>query len=155
SSTNPPYKGSVNLVPTFSGGTAVIGSNGVGSSDITASAVSSGSYPTPPLTSGKTYTLTVTNAKGDVVSATCIVTPQTVTITPIVPANQSFAPGSVPFTATASGGLTNNLIWSAGSGSFSANVWTAPAVAGTYLITATSVDDPSVFVTTNATIAPP
>ena len=35
SSATPPYKGSVNLVPTFSGGTAVIGSNGVGSSDIT------------------------------------------------------------------------------------------------------------------------
>jgi Immunoglobulin domain len=155
SSTTPPYKGSVNLVPTFSGGTAVIGSTGVGSSDITASAVSGGSYPTPALTAGKTYTLTVTNAQSDVVSTTCIVTPQTVAITPISPANQTFAPGAAAFTAIASGGLTNNLTWTASSGSFTGNVWTAPAVAGTYTITATSVDNPAVFVTTHATVAAP
>jgi hypothetical protein len=155
SSAKPPYKGSVNLVPTFSGGTAVIGSNGVGSSDITASAVNGGSYPTPALTSGKTYTLTVTNSKGDVVSTTCVVTPQSVAITPILPANQTFAPGPVTFTATASGGLTNNLTWSASSGSFAGNVWAAPAAAGTYTITATSVDDPSVSVSTTATVAVP
>ncbi len=65
------------LVPTFSGGTATIGSNGVGSSDITANAVSGASYPTPALTAGKTYTLTVTDSKGNVVSTTCLVTPQT------------------------------------------------------------------------------
>jgi hypothetical protein len=153
SSATPPYKGSVNLVPTFSGGTAVIGSTGVGSSDITASAVSGGSYPTSPLTSAKTYTLTVTNAKGDVVSATCLVTPTPVTITPITPANRTFAPGPAAFSATASGGLTNNLTWSASSGSFAGNVWSAPAVVGTYTITATSVDNPAVSVTTNASVA--
>jgi hypothetical protein len=155
STTSPPYKGSVTLVATFSGGTAVIGSAGVGSSDITAAAVSGGSYPTLALTAGKTYTLTVTGPKGDVVSTTCTVTPTLVTITPITPANQSFAPGAVTFTATASGGLTNNLTWTASSGSFAGNVWTAPAVAGTYMITATSVDDPSVLVNTTATVGPP
>lgn len=154
SSTTPPYKGSVLLVPTFSGGTATIGSTGVGSSDITASAVSGGSYPTPALTSGKTYSLTVTGP-GGAVSTTCMVTPTPVTITPITPANQTFAPGAVTFSATASGGLTNNLIWTASSGTFVANVWTAPAVAGTYTITATSVDNPAVSVTTNATVAVP
>jgi Bacterial lectin len=155
STATPPYNSAVMLVPTFSGGTAVIGSMGVGSSDITAAAVSGGSYPTPALTSAKTYTLTVTDAKGNVLSTTCLVTPTIVTITPISPANQTVAPGQVSFSATASGGATNGLTWSASAGSFSGNVWTAPAVIGTYTITATSVDAPTVFVTTTATISAP
>jgi hypothetical protein len=155
SNATPPYNSSVNLVPTFSGGTAVIGSMGVGSSDITASAVSGGSYPTPLLTSGKTYTLTVTDAHGNVVSTTCLVTPSGVSITPISPAAQTVAPGAITFSATASGGTTNGITWSATAGTFNGNVWTAPTIAGTYTITATSVDEPSVFVSTTITIAAP
>lgn len=155
SNATPPYNSSVNLVPTFSGGTGVIGSMGVGSSDITAAAVSGGSYATPLLTSAKTYTLTVTDAHGNVVSTTCVVTPTQVTITPISPANQTLAPGPITFSATASGGVTNSLMWTASAGSFSANVWTAPNIAGTYTITATSVDEPAVSVTTMITISAP
>ncbi len=155
SSTTPPYKATVILVPTFSGGTAVIGSTGVGSSDITAAAVSGASYPTPALTTAKTYTLTVTDAKGNVVSTTCLVTPTSVAITPISPANQTVAPAPHTFTATASGGVTNNLTWTASSGTFSGNIWTPPNVVGTYTITATSVDNPAVFVSTTATISGP
>jgi hypothetical protein len=155
STATPPYNSPVMLVPTFSGGTAVIGSAGVGSSDITASAVSGASYPTPALTSPKTYTLTVTDSKGNVVSTTCIVTPNSVAITPITPANQTAAPGHVNFTATATGGLTNNLTWTASSGTFSGNVWTSPNVVGTYTITATSVDNPSVSVSTTAIVSGP
>lgn len=155
SNATPPYNSTVNLVPTFSGGTAVIGSMGVGSSDITASAVSGGSYPTPLLTGAKTYTLTVTDAHGNVVSTTCLVTPESVAITPISPAAQTVAPGAITFSATASGGTTNGITWSATAGTFSGNVWTAPTIAGTYTITATSVDEPSVFVTTTITIAAP
>jgi len=155
SNATPPYNASVNLVPTFSGGTAMIGSMGVGSSDISTSAISGASYPAPPLTAGKTYTLTVTDGHGNVVSTTCLVTPTSVTITPISPANQTVAPGQITFTATASGGITNGLTWMASGGSFSGNVWTAPATATTYTITATSVDEPSVFVTTTITISAP
>ena len=155
SSATPPFNSSVGLVPTFSGGAGVIGSTGVGSSDITASAVSGGSYPTPLLTSPKTYTLTVKDSQGNVASTTCLVTPTMVTITPILPANQTFAPGLITFTATASGGVTNNLIWSASVGTFNANVWTSPTAVGTYTITATSVDEPAVFVTTTASISAP
>src|SRR5208282_2672156 len=155
SNATPPYNTSVNLIPTFSGGTGVIGSMGVGSSDITASAVSGGSYPTPLLTSTKTYTLTVTDAHGNVVSATCVVTPTMVSITPISPANQTVAPGQITFTATASGGATNGLTWTATGGSFSGNIWTSPTVAGTYTITATSTDEPSVSVSTMITISAP
>jgi Ig-like domain-containing protein len=155
SNATPPYNSPVMLVPTFSGGTAVIGSMGVGSSDITASAVSGGSYPTPALTSAKTYTLTVTSPQNTVVSTTCVVTPTPVTITPIMPANQTTAPGQLTFTATASGGLTNGLTWTASTGTFSGNVWTSPTAPGTYTITATSVDEPSVSVSTTSTISGP
>ena len=155
SSATPPYDSSVMLVATFSGGTAVIGSTGVGSSDITASAVSGGSYPTPLLTSPTTYTLTVTDSKGNVVSTTCLVTPSGVSITPISPANQTLAPGQIPFTATATGGATNGLTWTASAGSFNGDVWNAPTTPGSYTITATSVDEPSVFVTTAITISAP
>jgi Bacterial lectin len=155
SSATPPYDSSVMLLATFSGGTAVIGSTGVGSSDITASAVSGGSYPTPLLTSPTTYTLTVTDSKGNVVSTACLVSPSGVSITPISPANQTLAPGQIPFTATATGGATNGLTWTASAGSFTGNVWTAPTTPGNYTITATSVDQPSVFVTTTITISAP
>ncbi len=85
------------LIPTFSGGTATIGSTGVGSSDITTSAVSGSSYSTPPLTSPKTYTLTVTDSKGNVFSTTCVVTPTAIAISPISPANQTVRSGPDSF----------------------------------------------------------
>jgi hypothetical protein len=151
----PPYNSSVMLVPTFSGGTAVIGSTGVGSSDVTASATSGGSYPTGPLTGTRTYTLTVKDSKGNTVSTTCVVTPTQVAITPITPPTQTIAPAPVPFTAAASGGATNGITWSASGGTFNGSTWTAPNVPGTYTITATSVDEPSVSVTTIVTISAP
>ncbi len=151
----PPYNSAVSIVPTFSGGTAVIGSSGVGSSNITTLAISGSSYQSPLLTSTKTYTLTVTGAASAVASTTCTVTPTNVTITPITPANQTVAPGKQSFNATASGGATDNLTWTASSGTFAGNVWTSPNTAGTYTITATSVDEPSVFVTTTVTVSAP
>jgi hypothetical protein len=155
SNTAPPYNSSVTLIPTFAGGTAVIGSTGVGSSDITASAVSGISYPTGPLTTAKTYTLSVTGTGGTSASATCTATPTSVTISAISPANQTMAPGNQTFTATASGGATNNLTWTATGGTFAGNVWTSPNTVGTYTITATSVDEPSVTATTTVTVSAP
>jgi hypothetical protein len=155
SNSTPPYNGSVFLIPTFSGGTATIGSTGVGSSDITANAVSGTSYPTPALTAGKTYTLTVKDSKGDVVSTTCLVTPQSVALTPITPGAQTEGPGQVSFATTATGGLTNTVKWTANAGTFVGNVWTSPSTVGTYTITATSVDNPAISVTTTTTISGP
>jgi hypothetical protein len=156
SSSSPGYNASVNLVATFSGGTAVIGSNGPGSSDISASAVSGVSYPTSKLTSAKTYTLTVTGSGGNTVTTPVTVTPTSVTITPITPANQTMAAAPQSFSATASGGATDSLTWSsAPGGTFSGNTWTPPNTPGTYTIKATSVDNPAVSVTTMATISAP
>jgi hypothetical protein len=155
SNATPAYDATVMLVPTFTGGTGTIGSNGVGSSDITANAVSGASYPTPALTAGKTYTLTVTDSKGNVVSTTCLVTPSAIALTPITPGTHTEAPGNVTFSSTATGGLTNGVTWTASAGTFAGSVWTSPNVAGTYTITATSVDNPSVFVTTTTTLSGP
>ena len=155
SSTTPGFNGEVTLVPTFSGGTAVIGSSGAGSSDISASALSGSSYPTPPLTASKTYTLTVRSSSGEMATAAVVVTPTNVTISNISPANQTLGPGQVTFAATASGGATNNLTWTATGGIFSGNAWTSPTTPGTYTITATSVDESSVTASTNATVTVP
>jgi hypothetical protein len=155
SSTTPPYNSSVTLIPTFSGGTGVIGSAGIGSTDITASAVSGSSYTTPALTTAKTYTLSVTGTGGASASASCTATPTSVTISSISPANITVAPGNQTFSATASGGATDNLTWKATGGTFAGNVWTSPNTAGTYTITATSVDEPSVSVTTTITVSAP
>ncbi len=66
------------------------------------------------------------------------------------------APGQQTFSATASGGPTNTLTWTATGGTItSIGVWTAPDTPGTYTITATSVDNPSVYVTTTVTISGP
>jgi Immunoglobulin domain len=152
---SPPYNSAVTIVPSFSGGTAVIGSSGINSSDITALAISASSYTSPLLISTKTYTLTVTGAASATATATCKVTPTQVTITPITPANSTVAPGKQSFNATASGGVTDTLTWTASGGSFSDNVWTSPNTAGTYTITATSVDEPSVHVTTTIIVSAP
>jgi hypothetical protein len=155
-STATPLAGaSISVIPNFSGGTAVIGSTGFGSSDVTASAVSGSSYTTGAVSGTTTFTLTVTGTGGAAAVNTCTVTPTPVTISPITPAAQTMAPAAQTFGATASGGVTNNLTWTATGGSFSGDVWTAPNTPGTYTITATSVDEPSVHVSTTATVSAP
>ncbi|MDQ2834358.1 MAG: immunoglobulin domain-containing protein [Acidobacteriota bacterium] len=151
----PNYNATSTLIPTFSGGAGVIGSGGLGSVDITASAVNGSSYTTPPATTAKTYTLTVTGSGGAVAFTTCTVVPLGVTISPVTPAGQTIAPGKVTYSATVSGGATGNVIWSATAGIFVGNVWTSPNAAGTYTITATSADEPSVSATTTVTVSLP
>jgi Immunoglobulin domain len=123
----------------------------------------------PATISGNTVTLTAIGAvvlhasqaaNGNYAAATANISftvnpPPNVTITPITPANQTMAPVSQTFSATASGGVTNNLTWSASGGTFSGNVWTPPSTAGTYTITATSAENPAVSVSTTATISAP
>ncbi len=151
----PAYGGTSALVPTFSGGTGVIGSSGAGSSDIAASAVSGHSYTSPALSSAKTYTLTVTALDAEVATTSCVVTPTTVSVSSISPATPVMGPGQQRFSANASGGLTNNLTWSASGGTFNAGVWSSPTTAGSYTITATSVDEPSISSSTTATVSLP
>ena len=157
SSAAPPYDSSINLVPTFSGGTAVVGSTGLNSSDITESAVSGSSYPTPALTATKTYTLTVSGTGGNTATTTCTAIPTNVSISSISPSGQTTGPGQQSFTAVVTGGVSNAVTWSvsSGGGSFVGNVWTSSNTAGTYTITATSVEEASVFASVMMAISRP
>jgi len=62
------------LTPTFSAGTARIGTAGPGSSDLSASATSGTPLSTGPMSVTKTYTLTVTNAAGALATTACTIT---------------------------------------------------------------------------------
>ena len=155
SSANPPYNAPVTLTPTCSGGAATIGTSGSGSSDISGSALSGTGYATPNQTATHTYTLTVTNAAGSVATATCTVTPQSVLVSNLLPANATVAPGPQTFMATVTGGATNGVTWTASSGSFTGNVWTSPNTAGSATITATSVDNPAQSASTTITVSQP
>jgi hypothetical protein len=155
SSATPPYNSTITVVPNFSGGTAVIGTAGFGSLNVAASAVSGNVYTSAALTSATTFTLTVNGTGGTAAATTCTATPTSVTITPITPAAQTIAPGTQTFGATVTGGVTDNITWTATGGSFSGNVWTSPNTAGSYTITATSVDNTAVHVTTTVTVSAP
>jgi hypothetical protein len=154
-SPTPPYHSSIAIVPNFSGGSALIGTGGAGSSDVSSSAVSGSTYASGPLTVATTFTLTVNGTGGPSAATSCTVTPTSVAVTPITPGAQTIAPGVVTFAAVATGGGTNTLTWTASGGSFSGNVWTAPNTPGTYTITATSVDNPTVHVSTMETVSAP
>ncbi len=155
----PAYGATVTLVPTFSAGTAELGSGGAKSSDVAAKAVSGTPYTTEPVTSAQTYTLTVVGAGGSgdtsVTTATCKAVPTAVSVSNIQPAGSTMGPGTVSFSATVSGGVTNTLNWSASDGSFAGNTWTSPSAAGTYTITATSADNPAIHATTTVTVSAP
>ena len=151
--TNPvPFGGSTNLTATFSGGSGRVDS-GIASTT-SGLVVSSG-----PITARKTFTLTVTNAAGATDTKTLTLDPQTVAVTAVSPAAPIRTAGTATtFSATASGGSTNSLVWSASAGTINASTgaWTAPATAQTVTITATSADDSAKSVsTTVAVVATP
>ena len=78
-----------------------------------------------------------------------------VTLSAITPANLTLAPGQQAFATAAQGGVLDTVSWGASGGSFSGSVWTSPNVAGTYTITATSVDQPTRSVSTTVTVSVP
>jgi hypothetical protein len=69
----------------------------------------------------------------------------------------SLTGGTLPFTATVQGSTTNKAVtWKAALGTISATgLYTAPAKAGTDLVTATSAADPSVSGTASVTVTAP
>ena len=111
------------------------------------------------LTGAGPVTLSATQAaSGNYAAATTSTTftvAPNVSISPITPSNQVLAPGQLGFSATAVGGQTDNLVWTATGGSFTGSTWTTPNMAGTYTIRATSADQSSVYVATTATVSAP
>jgi hypothetical protein len=150
------YNGAAQLGPVFQGGTGVLGTTGAGSHDISSAAVSGSSYTTAKHTSVKNYTLTVTSPGNQVVTSTITITPTPVVISAVTPAAKTIAAGGTQtFAATITGGATNTGNWTGTGGSFSGATWTAPATAGTYTITFTSVDDPTKSASTTVTSSLP
>ncbi len=151
STTTPLFGATVTLTPTFTNAvTAVVGTTR-GSSDISAAAVNGVGILTAAITTPETYWLHTTNAAGDATDTSVTVTPQTVVITPITPASPSRTMSTATtFSATATGGVTNGLTWTANAGVIDpvTGAWTAPSTAGNVTIKATSRDDTSKSVTT-------
>jgi hypothetical protein len=152
STTAPLYGAAVTLTPTFANGVGVIGATGIGSSDLTASATTGSGVGSPALTSAKTYTLTVTNTAGTQATASSgVITPQTVAVSAVLPANQTKTVGTagLVFTSSVSGAVNAAITWSVSAGSITAGqgtnsmTWTAPVGAQTATITATSAADGS------------
>lgn len=152
STSSPLFGATVTLTPSFSGGTATIGTGGPGSSDVAASAVSGIPVTSPSITAATTFTLTVTSAAGASAASSCLVTPQTVTVGPVSPANPVRSTGSsTTFSAPVSGGARGTVTWTANAGTIdpATGVWIAPGSANpSVTITATSVDHPTVSATT-------
>jgi hypothetical protein len=154
---SPLYGDSVTLHPVFSSGVGVI--SGIGQ------VVSGGGYAVPNLTTYTTFTLTVTNAAGDSVSATLGVNPQTPAVSNITPANPSDLYGTaLDFDAVVTGAVNTAVQWSVDNvvggnstvGTISASgLYTAPSAAGSHTIKAAAAALTSVFKTTTVTVIPP
>ena len=122
-----------------------------------------GLYTAPP--AGTTCTVVATSAADTTRSgsATVTVTPAPVISVAVSPGSASIATGgTVTFSATVSGtiaGQSSAVTWSvlAGAGSVNASTgaYVAPATAGTYVVTAASVADPSRTATATVTVTAP
>ena len=146
SNVNPPYGAPVTLTATFANAVSATIGTSKGASDTDPAALTGRSVATTPITSPRTYWLRTTNAARDTIDTSVIVTPQTVALSPITPASPTRSINtSTTFTATATGGATNGITWSASAGTInpSTAVWTAPPTAASVIITATAKVDPS------------
>ena len=147
----------VTITPVFTGAVSATVGTTQGGSEISATPTSG--TPIPIQATGfrtaASYWLRATNAAGGYTDASVTVTPQTVVLSGISPAGRIAGPGSAAYAVTVHGGATGAVTWSASGGSWSGSAWTSPATAGSYDITATSVDDPSVSLATTATVSAP
>jgi hypothetical protein len=116
---------------------------------------SAGLYTAPTI--AETYYVTATSQAdtSKMAVATIVVTaPATVAVT-ISPTTASISTGSTQvFTATVSGSTNIGVMWSATGGTISsAGLYTAPTIAGTYYVTATSQADPSMSAIATITVS--
>jgi len=122
-----------------------------------------GVYTAPP--AGATCTVVATSTADTTKSGSAVVTvtPAPVISVAVSPGSASIATGgTVTFSATVSGtiaGQSSAVTWSVptGSGSISASsgVYVAPAAAGTFVVSAASVADPSRTATATVTVTAP
>jgi C1A family cysteine protease len=130
---------------------------GLGNKDVTWSApygsiTSDGSY-TAPATPG-TYTITATSVEDITKTGTATVTVIAADIVITDPPKGLITGDTATFQASVTGLSDSAVTWSASSGVITqSGVYTAPATPGTYTITATSVELPTLKVTTDVKIS--
>jgi len=143
--TNPLVGATVALTPTFTGGTAILGTS-AGSNNVSASAISGQEILVS--SAANTYTLRVTNAASDFVDSSVLVAPQIVVVnTPSQELGFTYQTinTSRAYTAEVTGAVDTSVAWSttgSGIGIWDSNYWTSEAT-GAFTITATSVVDPA------------
>lgn len=151
------YGSTATLWPNFQDGTGVI-DNGVG----TVTSGNPSGYTVMPLVT-TTYTLTITNIPGDIITSQVVVSVQTVVVAPISPATKIVsATRSCTFTSSVTGALDPSIDWSVDGilggnsavGTIVNGVYTAPATPGTHTITATSHANPAVYQNATANVVP-
>jgi hypothetical protein len=112
----------------------------------TGGSVSPNGLYTAPSTAGS-YTVTATSMADSTKSASAILTvtaPATVAVSVSPSAASLSTGGTQQFTATVTGTRNTAVTWSASGGTVSASgLYTAPSLAGTYVVTATSAADPT------------
>lgn len=123
----------------------------------TGGTISSSGLFTAPSTTG-TYTITATSAADSSRSGTAavIVANDSSILVTLTPATTSCGVGeSTQFTATVSNATDSSVTWSATGGTItSAGLYTAPSTAGTYTITATSVENTAKTATATVQVNP-
>jgi len=121
-----------------------------------AGTVSGTGFYTAPAAAG-TYTVTATSAADTSKSASATVTVAAPVAVSISPTSASlFTGGTQQFTATVTGTTNNAVTWSATGGTVSASgLYTAPDMAGTYTVTATSAADTTKSGSATVTVAAP
>ena len=117
-----------------------------------------GNSTTVTPSSTTTYTLTAANASGSASASTTVTVAAApvsgVTISPLTP--MIFTGGTLQFTATVTGLTNTNVTWTATGGTIStAGLYTAGNAAGTFTVTAASVQDPTKSASTSVSVVTP
>jgi hypothetical protein len=105
-----------------------------------------------PATTGA-YTITATSQEDPSKSDAATVTVASLTMTGST--RGLFAGGTATFQASVTGLADTAVTWSATGGAFNGSTYTAPSTPGTYTITATSVQEPSIKASVQVKVSSP
>ncbi|HEY6910633.1 MAG TPA: hypothetical protein VI356_14745 [Myxococcales bacterium] len=141
--------GSDTLAATYTGGTGTV--------DQAVGALASGATATVRPAATTTYTLSVNDGAGHIATATATVTVTQPVSVAVAPASAALQAGAQQlFTATVANATDTRVTWSvreAGGGTVAADgTYTAPQIAGTFHVVATSVADTSRSATATVTV---
>jgi hypothetical protein len=101
--------------------------------------------PSTPIKGNTKIWLRVFDEAGDFVDTYTTVVPQTVTLTPIQPADAKVSVGyTATFSSFSNGAVDTTVTWGCTDGSFNGATWLAPVSEGVYTIYASAIDNQAV-----------